>query len=176
MIGFLIQSPLEYYAEKTPGHPAMSCEGVEISYKELNQRSNQLAHALIENGARRQDRVGIFMHKSLELGAAIYGVLKAGCIFVPLDPLMPADRLSFILRDCGIRHIISSNALSDILIPIIEEQPLHAYGIDKNINMQAPPAGLRLPSGLIVPLIFPSSIRNLDISCIRLAPLEHPKV
>ena len=43
MIGYLIQSPLEYYAEKTPGHPALSCEGVEISYNELNQRSNQLA-------------------------------------------------------------------------------------------------------------------------------------
>ena len=130
MIGFLIQSPLEYYAEKTPEHPAMSCQGVEVSYDALNRRSNQLAHALIKNGAQRQDRVGIYMHKNLELGAAIYGILKAGCIFVPLDTLMPEDRLSFIIRDCGIRHIISSNALSDALVPINEVQALHVYGID----------------------------------------------
>jgi len=113
----------------------MTCQGVELSYDALNRRSNQLAHALIENGAQRQDRVGIYMHKSLELGAAIYGILKAGCIFVPLDTLMPADRLSFIIRDCGIRHIISSNALSDALLPINEEQSLHVYGVDTdNLN------------------------------------------
>ena len=175
MIGFLIQSPLEHYAEKTPEHPAMSCQGVEVSYDELNRRSNQLAHALIENGAQRQDRIGIYMYKSLELGAAIYGILKAGCIFVPLDTLMPADRLSFIIRDCGIRHIISSNALSDALVPINEEQPLHVYGIDTD-NLTNKTSWSESPTSPMLPLIFRLSIRSSGISCIPRVPLEYPKV
>jgi amino acid adenylation domain-containing protein len=130
MTGFLIQSPLEHYANKTPGHPAMSYQGSELSYAALNQRSNQLAQALIGNGAQCQDRVGIYMYKSLELGVAIYGTLKAGCIFVPLDPFMPADRLSFILTDCGITHIISSDDFSDTLNALGEKHDLTIYGMD----------------------------------------------
>jgi amino acid adenylation domain-containing protein len=130
MIGFLIQSPLEYYANKTPEHPAMSYQGHELSYGALNQRSNQLAQALMDNGAQRQDRVGIYMYKGLDLGVAIYGILKAGCIFVPLDPFMPADRLSFILEDCEITHIISSDAFSDTLNSLAEKHDLNVYGID----------------------------------------------
>ena len=115
------------------------------------------------------------MHKSLELGAAIYGVLKAGCIFVPLDPFMPADRLSFILKDCGIRHIISSNTLSDILIPINEEHSLHVYGIDTDIIINKT-SWLEVAQQSDRSPDLPLSIRKLVTSCIRLAPLEYPKV
>ena len=69
-------------------------------------------HALIDGGLSRHGRVGIFMHKQLELGVAIYGTLKAGGIFVPLDPFMPVDRLAFIIEDCGIEHLVSADDMA----------------------------------------------------------------
>ena len=106
----LIYSPLEHYANTTPDAPALSYSGKRMSYRELHERSNQLANALVKNGVNAEDRIGIFLHKGLELGVAIYGILKAGCAFVPLDPFLPADRLSFIVDDCNIKILISSDS------------------------------------------------------------------
>jgi amino acid adenylation domain-containing protein len=111
-MSFLIQSPLEWFASRTPDHPALAMGGEEMSYRELEMASNQLAHALLESGCRNHDRVGIYMHKSLDLGVAIYGTLKAGAVFVPLDPFLPNERLKFILQDCGIEHLIVSDVLA----------------------------------------------------------------
>ena len=137
MIGFLIHSPVEYYAQTTPDHPALSFQGNELSYAELDQRSNQLAHALLSRGVARQDRVGIFMHKSLELGVAIYGILKAGCVFVPLDPFMPVDRLAFILDDCDITHLISSDVLSEQIRQLDKISDLNIYGVSQPLSNDA---------------------------------------
>lgn len=115
MNGVLIHSPLEYYATATPATPALSFNGDQLSYQELNQQGNQLAHALLQGGCKAEDRVGIFLHKSLNLGVAIYATLKAGCAFVPLDPYMPVERLQFILEDCGIDRMISSDALQPVI-------------------------------------------------------------
>ena len=111
MLGFLIHAPVEHYARVSPGRPAMACQGAEVSYRDLDSASNQLANALIDRGLAPGDRVGIWMHKGLDLGTAIYGSLKAGGVFVPLDPFMPTERLAFILEDCGIRHLVTSDLL-----------------------------------------------------------------
>ncbi len=126
MNGFLIQSPVEHYADVAPDHPALCYETEELTYQQLDRRSNQLAHTLIQHGAKPQDRVAIYLHKSLEMGVAIYSILKAGCVFVPIDPFMPVDRLSFILKDCGIHHVITSDKLAGSAI--------EAYG--KNVDLQ----------------------------------------
>lgn len=145
MNGFLIHSALEHFAQTSPEHPALSYQGSQMSYAELDHRSNQLANALLNQGAQRQDRVGIFMYKSLELGIAIYGVLKAGCAFVPLDPFMPSDRLALILQDCGIKKIISSDSLSSTLVNAVDQSTtsadFHVYGTNnldslKQLNWQ----------------------------------------
>ena len=119
MDGFLIHSPLRHYAQATPEHPALSLQGKQMSYKDLDQRSNQLAHALIAAGVKPKDRVGLFLHKSFELGIAIYATLKTGAVFVPLDPFMPAARLAFIFEDCGIAVLITS----DLQCKVLEELP-----------------------------------------------------
>ena len=115
MLGFLIHSAVEHYAEATPDQAAMAFRGRSLTYRELNDASNQLAHALLERGLEPQGRVGVFMHKALELGPALYGILKAGGAFIPLDPLMPVERLAFIVRDCGIRHIVSADDRKTVL-------------------------------------------------------------
>lgn len=103
-----------------------------MSYQRLDQRSNQLAHALIANGARPQDRVGIYLFKCLDLGTAIYGVLKAGCVFVPLDPFLPPDRLSFIIDDCDIQHMVTSDEFVQNLTALSPTHTLSYYGIDSD--------------------------------------------
>lgn len=132
MQGFLIHSPVEHFAATTPDHPALSCQGAEMSYQALDQRSNQLANALIANGAKPKDRVGIYMYKCLDLGTAIYGVLKAGCVFVPLDPFLPPDRLSFIVNDCNIRHMVCTDEFKQTLSELPTTHTLNYYGIDPN--------------------------------------------
>ncbi len=129
MFDFLIHSPVGYFAEETPLHPALSFQGDEMSYAELDAASSQLANMLIREGLQPQDRVGIFMRKSLELGVAIYGILKAGGAFVPLDPFMPVDRLDFILRDCSIRHVVSADHMAKPLRQLDESMDLRLYGV-----------------------------------------------
>lgn len=129
MKGHLIQSPLQHYAVTTPDHPALAMQGEEMSYRELEQRSNQLAHAMIAAGLKPKDRVGLFMLKSFDLGVAIYATLKAGAVFVPLDPFMPADRLAFILEDCGISILVSSELQRQVLEALPENLDLNVVGI-----------------------------------------------
>lgn len=133
MNGFLIHSPLQHYAEVTPDHPAMSLQGVEMSYRDLDIQSNRLAHALVVAGVKPQDRVGLFLHKCFELGVAIYAILKAGAAFVPLDPFMPAERLAFILDDCGIDVLITSDSLCTTVEQIGHRDGLTIAGVSKSL-------------------------------------------
>lgn len=137
MIDFLIHSPVSHFARTTPDHPALSFEGSTLSYAELDRLSNQLAHALIAGGLEPGDRVGIFMHKCLELGAAIYGALKAGGVFVPLDPFMPSARLELILRDCDVRHVVTTDRLVETVSQLPVEWRPAVYGVDDGPGIQA---------------------------------------
>jgi non-ribosomal peptide synthetase component F len=91
--------------EKRSALCAMRCA---ISYKELNQKANQLAYYLEgEKHIRSQDRVGLMMDRSLEGIVAIIGILKAGGAYVPLDPSLPEERIKNMIDDAGIRMVIS---------------------------------------------------------------------
>lgn len=70
-------------------------------------KSNCLASALREAGVRRRDRVGIYMHKCLESAVALYGIMKAGAAYVPVDPTSPVERVHFVARDCAMRFLIA---------------------------------------------------------------------
>ncbi|MEM7415897.1 MAG: amino acid adenylation domain-containing protein [Gemmatimonadota bacterium] len=115
MLDFLIHSPVEHFARETPEHPALRFKGTEMSYADLDRESNRLAHALLDAGLESHERVGIYMHKSLELGVAIYGILKAGGVFVPLDPFAPVARTGFMIEDCRIRFLVTSDAMTSKL-------------------------------------------------------------
>jgi amino acid adenylation domain-containing protein len=84
-----------------------------LRYGELEEQANRLAHLLVDRGVRRGDRVGLYLEKSLESLIGIFGVLKAGAVYVPLDHQAPASRLGYIGRDCGIRVLITSAAKAD---------------------------------------------------------------
>lgn len=89
----------EARAQKTPDHIAVVYGGESLTYRELNIRSNQLAHHLRSLGVGAETLVGICLERSLEMIVGLLGILKAGGAYVPLDPLFPKERLSYMLQD-----------------------------------------------------------------------------
>ena len=88
----------EEQAARTPGATAVVFENERLTYRELDERSNQLAHRLRELGVGPDSVVGICAERSLELIVALYGVLKSGAAYAPLDPEYPPERLSYMLQ------------------------------------------------------------------------------
>lgn len=107
---YLLYHPVSEWAKQTPDNLAIRFSGQSLTYQELDNKSNKLARALIKNGLERGERVGIYMNKGIESAIAIYGILKAGGAYVPLDPFAPPSRIAFVIRDCGIRQLISKDA------------------------------------------------------------------
>ncbi|MCX2765062.1 amino acid adenylation domain-containing protein, partial [Aquimarina muelleri] len=93
---------------KTPEAIALVCELKKMTYKELDDKSNQLAHYLESQGVVRGSRVGVLFEKSLDIIISILGILKLGCTYVPLDPSLPSNRLSYILDDSSINFLLYS--------------------------------------------------------------------
>ena len=83
-----------------------------LTYGELDAASGRLSGLLVDAGVRRGDRVGVHAEKSLEAVVALYGAMKAGAAYVPLDPAAPVARIGFIAADCGIRVLCSPSSLS----------------------------------------------------------------
>jgi len=102
---------VEKQVEKTPNAIAVIYQTQQLTYQQLNQRGNQLAHYLKTLGVNSQDPVGICVERSLEMVIAILAVLKVGGICVPLDPSYPEDRLAYMLSDSQSQIIITTKAL-----------------------------------------------------------------
>jgi amino acid adenylation domain-containing protein len=105
----------ERCAASTPDAVAVSFEGESLSYGELNLRANRIAHRLIELGAGPEMLVALFLEPSLDLPAAILGVLKSGAGYLPLDPEHPRERLDFVLADAGAALIVTEASLLERL-------------------------------------------------------------
>ena len=108
-----IHELFEQQAEQWPQRIAVACEDQTITYKELDERANQLAHRLIRLGVGPEIAVAICLQPSIDQLVAILGVLKAGGFYVPLDPAYPHDRLSFIINDTGAAVLISERSVAD---------------------------------------------------------------
>jgi amino acid adenylation domain-containing protein len=104
---YLLQHLLQTSAERHPERVAVVDGSRSVTFGGLEANSNRLAHLLLELGVQRGDRVGIYLDKSIESLVGIYGVLKAGGIYVPFDPQAPTARLAFIARNCDMRVLIT---------------------------------------------------------------------
>lgn len=95
-----VEEFLELSARKTAAKTALVCQERRLTYRELEEQSNQLAHALIEHGVARGDRVAIYLENSVEAVLSIFAVLKAGAVFLVINPTTKTDKLAFILNNC----------------------------------------------------------------------------
>ena len=114
-MAYILQQLLQKSAKAYPEKPAVWARGKSITYRELEERSNQVAHLLQECGVTKGDRVGLFFPKAVESVVSMLGVLKAGGVYVPLDPQAPADRIGYIMSNCGIRVLITNSEKRQVL-------------------------------------------------------------
>ncbi|QOY92809.1 non-ribosomal peptide synthase/polyketide synthase [Massilia sp. UMI-21] len=99
-------------AARTPEAVALTDAAGQLSYAELDRRSNQLAHHLQALGVGPERLVGVGMERSRELAVAVLAVLKAGGAYLPLDPSYPAERLAYMLEDSGAALVLTVQALA----------------------------------------------------------------
>ncbi|MGN6150867.1 MAG: amino acid adenylation domain-containing protein, partial [Lysobacteraceae bacterium] len=109
----LIQEVFEGQAAARPQAVAVVCEEGSLAYGELNARANRLAHYLIAQGVRPDDRVAICVERGLDMIVGLLGILKSGAGYVPLDPAHPPERLAFVLADSAPKVLLTQRALRD---------------------------------------------------------------
>ncbi|MCX6245241.1 MAG: amino acid adenylation domain-containing protein [Bacteroidetes bacterium] len=110
-----IHQLFEKQAAKTPGFPAVADHRKQLSYSELNQGANKLAHYLRRRGVGENTKVAIFLERSAELVMAMLAVSKTGATYLPLDPIFPKARLEAILEDAGALFLITQDSLRESL-------------------------------------------------------------
>lgn len=109
-----INELIEKQAEKTPDAAAVIFGVQELTYRELNHQANRLSRYLSAQGAAPGTKVGICLERSVEVIVSIMAVLKAGGVYVPLDPSYPPERLSFILKDSMTDILVTQEALTPL--------------------------------------------------------------
>jgi len=155
-------------SERAAEHPekvAAVFEDEEISYRKLEERSNVIATVLKKQGVGTDVLVGIYLERSLDMLAGILGILKAGGAYVPLDPNYPEERLAFMVKDSGLKTIVSNgsslsrqSAWGDVQICNLDEvpneavEPMHVRISGENLayviytsGSTGSPKGVRIP-------------------------------
>lgn len=125
--------------EKYPQKNAIICGSDKITYQDYNCRASKLANALIGGaGLKRQDRVAVYLENSIESAVSIFGILKAGGVFLVINPQVRSKKLAYILNDCQVRAIITDKTgatelfNSALKCPYLETVLITNYGKNKD--------------------------------------------
>lgn len=145
----LIHHLCEMPAKETPHAKAIIFGAQTLTYQELNQRANQLARALWDLGVSSEACVGVFLERSPETLVALLGILKAGGVYVPLDPAYPRERLEYMLTDSQVSVLVTQEKLRSSLLgfsgevlSIDTDWPLISAYSGKNLEAQTSPDNL----------------------------------
>lgn len=184
---------LEAQAESRPDSCAVIFKDQQLTYRELNQRANRLAHRLIELGVGPEVVVGVCVERSVEMIVALIGVLKAGGAYLPLDPDYPAELLGFMLRDCGVRIVVTAGESAArlpgdgvTLVPVDAPESASASCDNPSLPVQpnnlayviytsgstGNPKGVEIEHRSVVRLLFGTDFFDLDgtTAMLQLAP------
>ncbi|OAE15932.1 hypothetical protein A2T76_14750 [Pseudomonas brenneri] len=115
---------IETQAERTPGAVALIVGHQSLTYRQLNEQANQLAHKLNASGIGPDCLVGIALERGIPMIVSLLATLKAGGAYVPLDPDYPAERLAYMMQDSGLKVLITQSDVLDSLSVPIGVQPL----------------------------------------------------
>ena len=105
---------LEHAARTRGGEVALVCAGQRLTYAEIDARANGLAHALVERGVERGDRVIVFGDNTVDTVVAFWGVLKASAVVSIVNPLTKADKLEYYLKDCRAVALVTDEHLRGV--------------------------------------------------------------
>jgi amino acid adenylation domain-containing protein/thioester reductase-like protein/non-ribosomal peptide synthase protein (TIGR01720 family) len=114
-----IHELIEASAEKFPDKTAVVYKDDRLSYRELNERANRLAHKLRSLGVKPDERIGVLVDRSCDMITGPLAVLKAGAAFVPIDPQYPADRINYILSDSSCPLLLTQPHLAEKIKPTV---------------------------------------------------------
>ena len=109
----LVRDFLEQSADRLPEKIALVCDGQRLTYHEVDQIADRVAQALLDLGVKRGDRVAIFLQNSVETVTGIFGILKAGAVFVVINPTTKHDKLLYILANCR-ATVLMADARADL--------------------------------------------------------------
>ena len=121
-----IHGLVERRAAMEPGALALTFEDQQLTYGELNARANQVARHLLAIRVRSQDLVGIFVERSPEMIVGLLGILKAGAVYLPLDPAYPKDSIAFMLADARVETVVTQ----EHLMPRLAATPARIVRLD----------------------------------------------
>ncbi len=111
----LIHELFEEQAARDGAATALVCGAERLSYAQLNERANRVAHYLRAMGVGPEDLVGLYMERSCALIVGMLGILKAGAAYLPLDPINPRNRIAFMLEDAQPKLVLTQASLSDAI-------------------------------------------------------------
>ena len=130
-------------AELRPAAPALRYGKTDLDYATLATQVRQAAQGLLAIGLHRRDRVAVYLEKRIETVVTVFGAAAAGCVFVPVNPVLKAQQVSYILQDCNVRVLVTSPERLALVAPSLADCPdLRAIVL---VGNGATPDGLRLP-------------------------------
>ncbi|MBJ9975109.1 amino acid adenylation domain-containing protein [Pseudomonas sp. S75] len=127
LLGQTLPALFEAQVRRTPAAIALQAEEGILSYRELDERANRLAHHLIALGVRPDTRVGVCLERGLSLLVGLLGCLKAGAAYVPLDPEYPDERLRYLVQDCQPVALV----VQDVTRGLFDAQPVAQVNLDQ---------------------------------------------
>ena len=125
-------------SERTPAAPALVSGTQQLSYAALAGQVAACAAGLVGLGLQRAERVGIYLEKRLETVVASFGAPAAGGVFVPMNPLLKAEQVAFIARDCAVRVLVTSPDRLATLLPVLAECPELRHVVLTQVPAQIP--------------------------------------
>ena len=138
----------EEQVEKTPDKIAVVFNDEKLTYKELNEKSNQLARYLIEQGVTPHTVIGLRLNKRLEMIIGILAIIKSGCCYLPINMQYPEDRVNFMLSDSNAKLLLGTkDSLTDMELDLpkididLSNTDIYNYN-DKNLNLKISPEDL----------------------------------
>ena len=141
-MAYLVQHLLSESATKYPDREAIAFKDDRMTYAELERESNKVAHGLGRIGIARGARVGIYMNRSIASIVGVFGVLKAGATYVPIDPHCPPSRLGYIVNKCGIKSVLTAHEkLTNIEQVFPSHSPLESILVMNGLNSNSASCG-----------------------------------
>ncbi|MBA5959716.1 non-ribosomal peptide synthetase [Pseudomonas lactis] len=116
--GQTVHGAFEVQAERQPHRIAVQQGSEALTYQQLNQRANQLAHHLLELGVQADDRVALCCRRGPQMLVGLLGILKAGAGYVPIDPAYPAERIAYLLQDSAPVAVLAETSTRELLGPV----------------------------------------------------------
>ncbi|MFC5141511.1 amino acid adenylation domain-containing protein [Actinomycetospora rhizophila] len=120
---------------RRPDQAAVECRDRVLTYAELDRRADRLAHALLARGVRPEQPVAVLLRRDVEMVVAVFGIFKAGAVYVPMDPDYPRERLEYMVADA---HAVAAVTTSDVHADLPFAQDVHVLRLDDPELLEGP--------------------------------------